>query len=122
MKGFTRRGRVVRGAKIGRKLGFPTANVAVRKMPPFGVYKVQVGSRVAVCSVGVRPTIGPKGKPIVEVHIPGFSGNLYGKRISVRFLARLRGERKFASLAALKKQIRADIRMALNDGGRSGKI
>ncbi len=127
MRAFTRRGRVVRGARIGRKLGFPTANVAVRKVPPFGVYRVLVvwpgtAPRGAVCHVGVRPTMRPKGKPAVEVHIPGFSGDLYGKRLVVRFIARLRGERRFASLPALKKQIRADIRRALNAGGRSGRI
>ena len=109
------RGRVVRGRRLGRKLGFPTANlrVAAGARVPRGVWRVKVsgatlGERLAVCNVGVRPTLGGT-RLIAEVHIPGFRGNLYGHTLTVQFLAVIRAERKFASLAALKEQIRRDV-------------
>ena len=120
MRPLTLLASVVRGDGLGRKLGFPTANLKVPpgRIPPFGVYRVAVRGRAlggewpGVCSVGVRPTIAGARGVRVEVHIPGFSGTLYGRRLEVDFLERLRGERKFATLAALKSQIRKDIRRA----------
>lgn len=108
------RGRVVRGERLGRKLGFPTANLKIASgRPPRGVWRVRVrgttlGERPAVCNVGVRPTLGGK-RLVVEVHIPGFRGDLYGRTLSVTFLSRIRGEWKFPSLAALKARIRLDV-------------
>ncbi len=111
----TLRGRVVRGDQVGRRLGFPTANIkpAGAARPPKGVWRVMVsgttlGERLAVCNVGVRPTLGGT-RLVVEVHIPGWSGNLYGRTLAVRFLSSIRAEKKFDSLDALKRQIRKDV-------------
>lgn len=109
---------VVRGAGLGRKIGVPTANLKVssRRALRNGVFKVLVSGKAlgqswkGVCNVGVRPTVDGSGLRHVEVHIPGFSGNLYGKRLRVRFLAKIRDEKRFASLGALKVQIRKDIK------------
>ncbi|UPT72490.1 MAG: riboflavin kinase [Elusimicrobiota bacterium] len=109
----TIRGRVVRGDGMGRTLGFPTANVKTRGKAPRGVWKVlvrgtTVGERVGACNVGVRPTVGGL-KLVVEVHIPGFKGNLYGRTLTLEFRSRIRAEKKFASPAALKAQIHRDV-------------
>lgn len=103
------RGRVVKGLRLGRELGFPTANLSCRRRPARGVYAVKTMGRLAVCNVGTRPTVGGAKKVVVEVYIPGFRGNLYGKRLTVEVVKKLRGERKFPSLAALKSQIKRDI-------------
>jgi len=124
MKAF--RGRVVRGERLGRKLGFPTANLNIASgKPPRGVWRVRVrgtilGERPAVCNVGVRPTLGGT-RLVVEVHIPGFRGDLYGRTLTVTFLSRIRGERKFSSLAALKARIRLDV-AALTRGAGSARM
>lgn len=109
------RGRVVRGERLGRKLGFPTANLKLPSSarPPRGVWKVMVegttvGERLGACNVGVRPTLGGV-RLVVEVHIPGFRGDLYGRTLTVSFLSKIRSERRFASLNALKAQIRRDV-------------
>jgi riboflavin kinase/FMN adenylyltransferase len=109
------RGAVVRGAGLGRQLGFPTANVAAPSadIPPLGVYRVEAAwdgkTRPAVCSVGVRPTLGPSGPVWVEVHILDFDGDLYGKTLEVRFLEKIRDEARFSSLDELVAQIRRDV-------------
>ena len=110
------RGRVVRGDGIGRKLGFPTANIKVSgvERAPRGVWRVRargttLGERAAVCNVGVRPTLGG-ARLVVEVHVPGWSGDLYGRTLTLELRSRIRAERKFPSLAALKAQIRRDVR------------
>ena len=109
------RGRVVRGDGLGRKLGFPTANLKVplSSRPPRGVWKVlargtTLGERVGACNVGVRPTVGGV-RLVVEVHIPSFRGNLYGRTLTLSFLSKIRPERRFATLGALKAQIRKDV-------------
>ena len=111
----TLRGRVVCGTRLGRRLGFATANLKVPHgaRPPRGVWCVKVsgttlGERPAVCNVGVRPTLGGR-RLVVEVHIPGFCGDLYGRTLKVGFLCRIRSERRFSSLAALKARIRLDV-------------
>lgn len=111
----TLRGRVVRGDGMGRKLGFPTANLKLSPTarPPRGVWRVMVkgstvGERLGACNVGVRPTLGGE-RLVVEVHIPGFKGDLYGKTLTLTFLNAIRAEKKFPSLAALKAQIRRDV-------------
>ncbi len=110
------RGRVVRGQRVGRKLGFPTANIKLpaSARPPRGVWKAlvmgtTVGERLGACNIGVRPTIGGL-KLVVEVHIPGFKGDLYGRTLSLTLLSKIRAERRFPSLAALRAQIRKDVR------------
>ncbi|HAM35927.1 MAG TPA: hypothetical protein DEB40_08165 [Elusimicrobia bacterium] len=115
------RGKVVQGTGLGRRLGFPTANVVVSrgKLPPLGVYRVKAcwddESRVGVCNVGVRPTLGPCGAVWVEVHIPGFDGDLYGRELEVRFLEKIRDEKRFDSLGELVEQIRRDVSAACRD-------
>lgn len=111
-------GKVVRGQGVGRKLGFPTANLklAPRARPPRGVWKVLVrgaarGERVGACNVGVRPTLGG-ARLVTEVHIPGLRRNLYGRTLTLVFLEKLRAERSFSSLAALRAQIGRDVRRA----------
>jgi riboflavin kinase/FMN adenylyltransferase len=100
---------------MGRTLGFPTANIKLppSARPPRGVWRVRVrgttvGDRLGACNVGVRPTLGGV-RLVVEVHIPGFRGNLYGRTLSLAFLTAIRAEKKFPSLAALKAQIRRDV-------------
>lgn len=116
------RGRVVRGSGRGRGIGFATANLnlpADRRVPR-GVFRVEVSGRslsapaIGVCNIGTCPTVGGL-KTRIEVHIPGFRGDLYGRTLTVRFLRKIRGERRFPSLKALAARIRKDIRIALGD-------
>ncbi|PCI38843.1 MAG: riboflavin biosynthesis protein RibF [Elusimicrobia bacterium] len=122
-RSFTFTGTVVRGRGLGAKLGFPTANLRVSDevLRPAGVFHVLVsggslrGPRTALCNIGTRPTMGGRGKKlVVEVHIPGYSGSLYGKKLRIEFLKRLRGEKKFRSLDALKSAIAKDIECVAN--------
>ena len=111
-------GRVVHGAKRGRELGFPTANIHMRHERPAltGVYAVKLDGLNSVANLGVRPTIkgGIAGIPklLLEVHVIDFNGDLYGKHVHVEFLHKIRDEMKFESLDALKAQIAADIMVA----------
>jgi riboflavin kinase/FMN adenylyltransferase len=108
-------GRVAHGDKLGRDMGFPTANVPLRRKPPVtGIFVVRVhglagGPREGVASVGVRPTVKENGKPLLEVLILDFGDTIYGRRITVEFLHKLRDEARFADLAALARQIDADV-------------
>lgn len=112
---FSVSGRVVYGKQLGRNLGAPTANVGLGRYrsPVQGVYAVHVrfgGMLLAgVANVGVRPTLGGGQKPLLEVHIFDFSGDLYGQCIEVIFRKKLRDEEKFESLDALTAQIQKDI-------------
>ena len=111
-------GKVVHGAKRGRELGFPTANIHMRHERPAltGVYAVKLDGLNSVANLGVRPTIkgGVAGIPklLLEVHILDFNGDLYGRHVHVEFLHKIREEMKFDSLEALKAQIAADIVVA----------
>jgi riboflavin kinase/FMN adenylyltransferase len=112
-------GRVVRGDGLGRQLGFPTANLETHGLvlPPSGVYAVralvQGRPHAAVLNIGFRPTLGSTVPQLqVEVHLPGFEGDLYGAELEVTFVGKLRDERKFPSLEALNAQIAQDIRAA----------
>ncbi len=108
-------GEVVRGAGLGRKLGFPTANlrVAPGKLLPPGVFEVraELGARrlAGVANIGLRPTVGGSPAVIVEAHLLGFDRPLYGRRLVLDLMRRLRGERKFPGLDALREQIRLDV-------------
>ena len=119
-RNFSMSGRVVKGRNIGRELGFPTANLSTgtELMPADGVYAARAivsGKRHgAIVNIGVAPTFGGKAR-CVEVHILGFRDNIYGKKIEVEFVRRLRGERAFKSKEALIAQIR-------KDSERAGKI
>ncbi|GAB6932216.1 bifunctional riboflavin kinase/FAD synthetase [Calditerricola satsumensis] len=112
-------GTVVAGNRIGRTLGFPTANVAPSEpyvIPAHGVYAAEVAWRDAVydavVNIGVRPTVAKGGEPTVEAHLLDFSGDLYGETIAVRFLRYLRPEQRFPDLDALRAQIARDIEAA----------
>jgi riboflavin kinase/FMN adenylyltransferase len=119
-------GRVVRGAERGRTLGFPTANLRPvnRVIPRDGVYVtatlIEGVWRRSVTNVGVRPTFESAGEPSVETFVMDWGGDLYGDVVRVRFLHRLRGERRFASADELKRQIDADILRARKFFSRVG--
>jgi riboflavin kinase / FMN adenylyltransferase len=117
-------GRVVRGLGLGRKLGFPTANVHLKRIqaPVDGIFAARVtglgdSPLDGVASVGTRPTIGG-GSPLLEVLIFDFDRDIYGRYITVHFVKRLREERHFPDLELLKRQMHADVaaaRAALTD-------
>jgi riboflavin kinase/FMN adenylyltransferase len=111
-------GRVVHGRNLGRKLGFPTANVNLKRRlaPVDGIFAVQVDGLAeqavdGVASVGSRPTIGG-GKTMLEVFMFDFDRDIYGQYITVRFIARLREERKFVDLPSMQAQMRIDAEQA----------
>lgn len=104
-------GKVVKGKGVGKTLGFPTANLKTDKyklIPAQGVYVGLIGKKRCAINIGARPTFG-MNKTTVEVHIPGFHGNLRGKTLQVALLKRLRDEKQFADVEKLKKQIKQDI-------------
>jgi riboflavin kinase/FMN adenylyltransferase len=107
-------GKVVHGAKRGRELGFPTANIHVRHERPAltGVYAVKLDGLNAVANLGVRPTIAGAPKLLLEVHVIDFNGDLYDKHVHVEFMHKIREEMKFENLDALKAQIAKDITVA----------
>jgi riboflavin kinase/FMN adenylyltransferase len=111
-------GQVVRGAGRGRALGIPTANLDTRNelIPPHGVYATTaaVGSVVypSVTNIGLRPTFESIPKTTIETHILDLNADLYGQRIRLGFVQRLRDERRFPDVDALKAQIEADVRRA----------
>lgn len=113
---YTLKGEVVPGDQVGRKLGFPTANIAVqgRVVPPNGVYAVHVkiGGKVyrAALNIGFRPTLQqPSPQLHVEAHLLDFTGDLYHQSAELSFVSKLRDERRFASLDELKAQIAVDV-------------
>ena len=126
---FAISGRVFHGQHLGRELGFPTANVQLNRYraPLSGVYAVLV--QVEGCSqqyrgaanVGVRPTVGDLIRPILEVHLLDFDQNLYGRRINVEFLHKIRDEQKFTSVEHLVSNIRVDIVKITNWFDQAGR-
>ena len=114
---YTFTGKVVYGQQLGRQLGVPTANLWLpkNKLPIAGVYIVKVefeGKNYGgIANMGTRPTVGGQN-PVLEIHLLEFSGNLYGKKISVEFLKKVRDEKKFDGLDQLKDQIFKDISSA----------
>lgn len=117
-RNFAIGGHVVRGQQLGRKLGYPTANIRLgsRVSPVNGIFAVKVRDVLAhpvpgVASLGVRPTVNGK-EPLLEAHLFDFDGDLYGKRIQVEFVEKLRNEEKFESLEAMVRQIDRDAAQA----------
>ena len=130
--GLVFEGVVVKGNQLGRTIGFPTANIRTDTVLPAGVFACRVrvlsmgtgavldrakeseavesGMPVydAMLNVGTRPTVCRSAEVSIEVHLFGFSGDLYGLRLRVELVSRIRSERKFASLEALKAQLAAD--------------
>ncbi|RFC37784.1 MAG: FMN adenylyltransferase /riboflavin kinase [Candidatus Nitrotoga sp. SPKER] len=109
-------GRVVHGDGLGKKLGFPTANIQLKhNRPPLtGIFVVRMqGDNLSlmqgVASLGVRPTVKKNGKPVLEVHLFDFSGNIYNKHLRVDFLHKLRDEVKYLNLQSLTQQIELDV-------------
>jgi riboflavin kinase/FMN adenylyltransferase len=111
---YTVSGKVVKGFQRGRGIGFPTANLSPRAdvLLPNGVYAVMVNDgeqeMPGVANIGLNPTFGVN-KRTLEVHLFNFSGDLYGRRLSVGFVERLRGEQKFPSVEELVMQIQKDV-------------
>ena len=110
-------GKVIKGSQRGRKIGFPTCNILLKKyiIPKFGVYAVNVKinniSKKGIANVGYRPTFNGK-KLLLEVNIFGIKKNLYNKNINVVFNKFIRPEKKFNNIIELKNQIKKDIKQA----------
>jgi len=111
---YTISGRVAHGAKLGRDLGFPTANIVLRRPAPLsGIYVVEAGEfGRGVASLGTRPTVNPVAIPLLEVHLFDCERELYGEHLRVRFLEKLRDEEKYDGLDALRQAIASDARRA----------
>ena len=113
-------GTVVQGQKRGRDLGFPTANVCAENelVPPAGVYATTVSidgtAHPSITNIGTRPTFESAGENVIETHVIDFDKDLYGSRIRIGFVQRLRDEKKFDGIDALKTQIASD-RMRAKD-------
>ena len=111
-------GLVVEGQKRGRGIGFPTANLETTNelIPPHGVYattlEVDGIVHAAMTNIGVRPTFADGTAATIETHVLGFDGDLYGRRVRLAFVQRLRDERRFDDLDGLKTQIESDKRRA----------
>jgi riboflavin kinase/FMN adenylyltransferase len=113
-------GTVVHGNQNGRKIGFPTANMSLNAdnkfIPQLGVYLVQVevesGSYYGLTNMGYRPTLNKDEGIHIETHILGFDGDIYGQPISLKFIEKIRSEKRFDSFDELKNQIAADLAWA----------
>lgn len=116
---YTILGTVIHGDSLGKKIGFPTANLSAHneQFPPNGVYaavaRLTDGMHRGVINLGVRPTISDgKLERVLEIHLFDFDRDIYGRDVEVRFLKFLRPEKKFANLDALVQQIRRDVEQA----------
>jgi riboflavin kinase/FMN adenylyltransferase len=112
---YSMTGRVVVGNQLGRKLGYPTANLRTgrRRVPVAGIFAIRVHGVSAaplpgVASLGTRPTVAGGGEMLLEAHLFDFAGDLYGREIDVEFVSKLRDEEKFADLDALVAQMNTD--------------
>ena len=112
---YSMTGRVVRGNQLGRKLGFPTANLRTgrRRVPISGIFAIRVhgvaeGPLPGVASLGTRPTVAGGGEMLLEAHLFEFAGDLYGREIEVEFVSKLRDEERFSDLDALVAQMNTD--------------
>jgi riboflavin kinase/FMN adenylyltransferase len=120
-------GRVAHGEKLGRTLGFPTANIVLRRRPPLaGVFAVEVELEEThavlrgVASVGRRPTVRENAAPLLEVYLFDWNGDLYGRHLRVKFLRKLRDEEKYDGLDALRAAIAQDVEQARNHFRKNG--
>ncbi|MEK6245169.1 MAG: bifunctional riboflavin kinase/FAD synthetase [Pseudomonadota bacterium] len=133
---YSMSGRVAHGEELGRTLGFPTANIVLRRPPPLaGIFAVQAeieemrdeemrGETHAVlrgvASVGRRPTVKKNAPPLLEVHLFDWHGDLYGRHLRVKFLRKLRQEEKYDGLEALRSAIKQDVAQAKDYFERNG--
>lgn len=114
---YTFSGKVVKGNQLGRTIGFPTANIWLPKnnLPIRGVFsvKIQIDGSImkGIANMGVRPTVGGT-HPVLEVHVFDLERDLYGKRMDVEFVSKIRDEKKFDNLEELKSQISLDVEEA----------
>ncbi len=110
-RNYSLKGEVVAGRHLGRTLGFPTANLDVDKrmlLPKSGVYAARLDGMGAVVNIGDNPTVDSGNPVTVEAHVIGYDGDLYGRRVELSFVERIRDEKRFESLEALKEQIEND--------------
>ncbi|MDR0577442.1 MAG: bifunctional riboflavin kinase/FAD synthetase [Candidatus Accumulibacter sp.] len=112
-------GRVVQGDRLGRRLGFATANIRIKhdRPPLSGVFAVEAlglpdGPRHGVANLGVRPSANRLARPLLEVHLFDFRADIYGAHLSIRFAHKLRSEQDFPTFAALRAQIAQDVESA----------
>ncbi|MEO7066240.1 MAG: bifunctional riboflavin kinase/FAD synthetase [Rhodanobacter sp.] len=127
---FVIEGKVEYGNQLGRTLGYPTANIHLhRRVSPIkGIFAVRVGlgesecSWPGVASLGVRPTVNEVSEPLLEVHLFDFEGDLYGQRMAVKFVAKLRDEQKFDGLEPLRAQMALDARQARERLGMNPRL
>ena len=118
---YSLHGVVVAGNRLGRSIGFPTANMQLyeplKQLPGNGVYLVDVHTLGrdfrGMCNIGVRPTVGENRALTIETNIFGFDEDIYGLDIGLDFLARIRGERRFSSLEDLAAQLEKDKKFRL---------
>jgi riboflavin kinase/FMN adenylyltransferase len=115
---YTILGTVVRGDNLGKKIGFPTANLSAHneQFPPNGVYFAQatLDGMVypGVVNLGYRPTVSSEKQRVLEIHLFDFARDIYGNDLEVRFIRYLRPEKKFETVEALARQIEADVKQA----------
>jgi riboflavin kinase/FMN adenylyltransferase len=124
---YSMSGRVAHGQKLGRTLGYATANIVLRRRPPLeGIYVVTAELEEThavlrgVASVGRRPTVRDNAPPLLEVHLFDWDGDLYGRHLRVTFLDKLRDEEKYGGLDALKSAIARDVAQAKDYFKRNG--
>ena len=118
-RGYSMSGRVAHGEKLGRELGYPTANIVLRRRPPLaGIFAVEAeleethAKLRGVASVGRRPTVQENAPPLLEVHLFDWQGDLYGRHLRVTFLQKLRDEEKYRGLDELRAAIGRDAAQA----------
>lgn len=116
---YSMSGRVVKGDQIGRQLGFPTANIQLKRnrSPLWGIYAVKMHGIAAhplpgVASLGTRPTLVNNGMQTLEVHLFDFDEDIYARRVKVEFIEKLRDEKKYPGVDALRAQILMDVKQA----------
>ena len=116
---YTFSGKIVHGQHLGRTIDVPTANIWLpkQKLPIKGVYAVECilegQTYSGIANMGIRPTVGGS-KPVLEIHLFKFNKDIYSKRLTVRFIQKIRDEKKFDNLGMLKLQIQKDISKAIN--------
>ena len=116
---YTFSGKIVHGQHLGRTIDVPTANIWLpkQKLPIKGVYAVECilegKTYSGIANMGIRPTVGGN-KPVLEIHLFKFNKDIYSKRLTVRFIQKIRDEKKFDNLGMLKLQIQKDISKAIN--------
>lgn len=111
---FSFSGKVVEGNRIGRNIGFPTANIEIedpyKLVLPEGIYAAKAGQYDAALYLGSRPTLSPNGKRVIEVNLLDFEGDLYGQYLNIEVLDFIRPDKKFENLDELQQQISQDVR------------